>query len=144
MAEQAKQGDTVAVHYTGKLDDGTVFDSSRDEDPVEFELGGGSVIEGFESAVEGMEVGESRETRIPPEQAYGERRDDLEVDVPRERMPEEVEPQVGQMLEVQVSPGQTAVARITDIGDETVRLDLNHPLAGQALNFDIELMEIRE
>lgn len=140
---QAKQGDTVAVHYTGRLDDGTEFDSSRKGEPIEFEVGSGSVIEGFDRAVEGMEVGERREFRLEPNEAYGPRRDDLEVQVSRDRLPDGMRPEVGAMLSVQVTPDQQAVARIAGVGERDVTLDLNHPLAGQALSFDIELVEIR-
>lgn len=143
MAEQAKSGDLVAVHYTGTLEDGSVFDSSREGEPIEFELGSGAVIDGFEEAVNGMEVGESRQVRIEAEDAYGEVRDDLSLEVPRDQLPQGVEPEVGQMLALQVTPDQQAVARIAAIDDGEVTLDLNHPLAGQALNFDIELMEIK-
>lgn len=143
MARQAKSGDTVAVHYTGRLENGTVFDSSEGREPIEFELGSGSVIPGFENALEGMEVGGEREIRIAPEHAYGERKDDLSVDVPRAQLPEDVNPEVGQMLAVQVAPGQQAVARIADVDDGSVTLDLNHPLAGETLVFAIELIGIR-
>ncbi|MGH7483366.1 MAG: FKBP-type peptidyl-prolyl cis-trans isomerase [Longimicrobiales bacterium] len=143
MTEQAKRGDTVAVHYTGKLDDGQVFDTSRDRDPIEFEVGAGQVIPGFESAVEGMEVGETRETRVTAPDAYGTRREELVVDVPRSRLPEGLEPAVGQQLAVRTADGQEAPGRIADVADEKIRLDLNHPLAGQDLNFELELVEIR-
>jgi peptidylprolyl isomerase len=140
---QAKAGDVVAVHYTGKLEDGSVFDTSREGEPIEFELGSGSVIEGFEQAVEGMNVGDQQEVRLDPDNAYGARRDDLEVEVPRAQLPQGVEPEVGQTLAVQVGPEQQAIARISDVGSDKIRLDLNHPLAGQPLVFDIELVEIR-
>lgn len=140
---QAKAGDVVAVHYTGKLEDGSVFDTSREGEPIEFELGSGSVIEGFEQAVEGMNVGEQQEVRLDADNAYGARRDDLEVDVPRTQLPEGVDPEVGQTLAVQVGPEQQAIARIADVEADKVKLDLNHPLAGQPLVFDIELVEIR-
>lgn len=143
MAEQAKQGDKVAVHYTGKLDNGEVFDSSRERDPIVFEVGSGQVIPGFDEAVQGLAVGESREIRIDPENAYGERRDDLVVDVPKTQFPDGGEPEVGRQVQVQIAPGQDRVARITEVSDENVTLDLNHPLAGQTLNFDVELVEIR-
>lgn len=143
MGRQAKRGDTVAVHYTGRLEDGTVFDSSRDGEPIEFEIGSGAVIGGFENAVTGMEVGESREVRIAPEDAYGVRREELEIDVPREQFPQGVEPEVGQMLAIEIAPGQQALARIASVDEGTIRLDLNHPLAGQTLIFDIELVGIR-
>lgn len=143
MAQTAQQGDTVAVHYTGKLDDGEVFDSSRERDPLEFEVGGGQVIPGFDKAVEGLEVGESREVRLEPEDGYGEPREDLVVDVDRDQFPTDAEPEVGRQVQVQVAPGQNRVATITEIEDESITLDLNHPLAGKALTFDVELMEIK-
>lgn len=143
MAQKAQQGDTVAVHYTGTLDNGEVFDSSRGRDPLEFEVGSGQVIAGFDQAVEGLAVGESREVRIEPDDGYGQPRDDLIVDVDRSQFPEEVEPQVGQQVQVQVAPGQNRVATIAGIGDEAIKLDLNHPLAGKALSFEVELVEIR-
>lgn len=143
MAQTAEKGDTVAVHYTGKLDDGEVFDSSRERDPLEFEVGSGQVIPGFDQAVEGLEVGESREFRIEPDQGYGQPREDLVVDVERSQFPDESKPQVGQQVQVQVAPGQNRVATIKEIEDESVTLDLNHPLAGKPLTFDVELVEIK-
>lgn len=143
MSRQARTGDTVAVHYTGKLEDGTVFDSSRGGEPVEFQLGSGAVIGGFENAVTGMEVGDQREVRIPPEEAFGDRRDDLNVEVPREQFPQGVDPEVGQVLAIQVAPGRQAIARIAEVEPDTITLDLNHPLAGETLIFDIELVGIR-
>ncbi|MFO7262432.1 MAG: peptidylprolyl isomerase [bacterium] len=143
MTQRAKDGDHVAVHYTGRLEDGTVFDSSRGGAPIEFELGSGTVIPGFDNAVRGMAVGEHREIRIAPEDAYGPRREELRVPVPRDQFPPDVDPQVGQVLAVQVAPGQDALATITAVDEETVTLDLNHPLAGETLVFDIELMDIR-
>lgn len=142
MADHAQAGDTVTVHYTGKLEDGSVFDTSRERDPIEFELGSGSVIPGFEEAVAGMEVGERREIRLAPDKAYGERDPELEVDVSRTQLPEGLEPAVGQVLGVRVASGQERQARITEVRDESVKLDLNHPLAGQKLLFDIELVGI--
>jgi len=143
VAQTAQQGDTVAVHYTGKLDDGEVFDSSRERDPLEFEVGGGQVIPGFDKAVEGLEVGESREVRLEPEDGYGEPREDLVVDVDRDQFPTDAEPEVGRQVQVQVAPGQNRVATITEIEDESITLDLNHPLAGKPLTFDVELLEIK-
>lgn len=143
MAQKAQQGDTVAVHYTGKLDSGEVFDSSRGRDPLEFEVGSGQVIPGFDQAVEGLEVGESREVRIEPDEGYGPPREDLVVDVDRTQFPGDVEPEVGQQVQVQVAPGQNRVATITEISDDAIQLDLNHPLAGKALSFDVELVDIR-
>jgi FKBP-type peptidyl-prolyl cis-trans isomerase 2 len=143
VAQQAQQGDTVIVHYTGKLDDGEVFDSSRDRDPLEFQVGGGQVIPGFDRAVSGLEVGESREVRLEPDEAYGAPREDLIVEVDRSQFPTDAEPQPGQQVQVQVAPGQNRIATIREIEDEAITLDLNHPLAGRALNFEVELVEIR-
>ena len=140
---QAQKGDTVAVHYTGKLDDGEVFDSSRDRDPLEFEVGSGQVIPGFDRAVEGLEVGETREITLDPEEGYGEPREDLVVDVDRSQFPAESEPEVGRQVQVQVAPDQNRVATITGIEDDSITLDLNHPLAGKQLTFDVELLEIK-
>jgi peptidylprolyl isomerase len=141
MAE-AKKGDSVKIHYTGRLDDGTVFDSSRERDPLEFTLGAGMVIPGFDDAVAGMKVGEEKSTSIPADEAYGPRRDDLLISVPTERLPDDLEPQVGQQLQMQTGDGQTFVAAVTQVGEEEVVLDANHPLAGKDLTFDIELVEI--
>lgn len=143
MAQTAKSGDTVAVHYTGKLDNGDVFDSSEGRDPLSFELGAGNVIPGFEAAVMGLGVGEAADVRIEAKDAYGDIRDDLLVPVSKDRLPDGLEPEAGQQLQVQVAPGQDRVATITDVGDENVTLDLNHPLAGKDLSFHIELVEIK-
>lgn len=137
----AKTGDTVRVHYTGTLDGGEVFDSSRGRDPLEFTLGAGQVIPGFEEAVAGMSMGDERRVTIPSARAYGERRDDLRVTVGRSEFPEGVEPAVGQHLEMRQGE-QRMVVRVAEIGDEEVVLDANHPLAGQNLTFDLELVEI--
>lgn len=143
MAQTAQQGDTVAVHYTGKLDDGEVFDSSKGRDPLEFQVGSGQVIPGFDRAVTGLGIGESREIRLDPDEAYGAPREDLVVEVDRSQFPAEVEPAVGQQVQVQVAPGQNRVATIQEVQEEAIKLDLNHPLAGKALTFDVELVEIR-
>ena len=138
---QASTGDTVRVHYTGTLSDGSVFDSSRGRDPLEFTLGEGRVIAGFDDAVSGMEPGEERQVIIPAAEAYGEHRSELVFPVPRSQFPEGMEPEAG--LEVQITQGdQRAVARITEVADETVTLDANHPLAGKELTFDLQLVEI--
>lgn len=142
MAQTAQQGDTVTVHYTGKLDTGDVFDSSRERDPLEFTVGEGQVIPGFDRAVEGLAVGESREVRLEPNEAYGQPREDLVVDVPRSQFPPEGTPEVGQQVQVQVAPDQNRVATIAEVGDEAIKLDLNHPLAGKPLTFEVELVEI--
>ena len=137
----AQNGDTVRVHYTGTLGDGSVFDSSRGREPLEFQLGTGQVIPGFDSAVTGLEPGQERRVTIPSDQAYGPRRDEMIVTVGREVFPPSIDPQVGQML--QMSQGDQALrVTVTDVSDAGVTLDANHPLAGQDLTFDIELVEI--
>ncbi|OGW34088.1 MAG: peptidylprolyl isomerase [Nitrospirae bacterium GWD2_57_9] len=139
---QAKQGDTVKVHYTGKLEDGTVFDTSRSRHPLQFKLGKGQVIEGFEQAVASMNVGESKTTTIPVEKAYGARRDDMIVTVKRSQLPGDVQPNVGQRLEITQEDNQVMLVTVTDITDSTITLDANHPLAGKALTFELELVAI--
>lgn len=138
----AKQGDTVRVHYTGQLNDGTEFDSSRGRDPLEFEVGSGQVIPGFESAVAGMAVGDSCTTTIAAENAYGPRREDLLVAVERSQLPSDMDIEVGQALQVRDQNDQPFVVHVASIGDDSVELDANHPLAGQDLTFEIELVEI--
>lgn len=139
---QAKLGDTVKVHYTGKLDDGTVFDSSANGEPLEFTIGDGNIIPGFEKAVVGMSPGDSKTELIPVEQAYGEHRDDMIVVIDRAQMPPEMEPEIGQQLQIQQQSGQAIPVVITDISDSEITLDANHPLAGEDLTFDIQLVEI--
>ena len=138
----AKSGDTVQVHYTGRLDDGTVFDSSREREPLEFTVGSGQVIAGFERAVEGMEVGEAREARVEVAEAYGDRRDDLVLDLPKEQVPEDMEIEPGMRLELRQPDGQAVPVTVAEVGTESVTLDANHPLAGQPLNFELELVQI--
>jgi FKBP-type peptidyl-prolyl cis-trans isomerase 2 len=139
---QAKNGDTVTVHYTGRLEDGTVFDSSRDRDPLEFALGEGRVIPGFEKAVEGMEPGGSTTAAIPADQAYGARRDDLVMTIPNDQLPDDLEPDVGDQLEMRTQDGRAVPVRVTATSEDAVTLDANHPLAGRDLTFDIELVRI--
>ncbi|MFO8082311.1 MAG: peptidylprolyl isomerase [Armatimonadota bacterium] len=141
---QASAGDTVKVHYTGKLEDGTVFDSSREREPLEFTLESGQIIPGFEEAVEGMEEGEETTVEIPPEKAYGMRQEDAVMEFPATELPDEMEPEVGMQLQLQGANGQAFPARVVEVGDETVVLDANHPLAGETLTFDIELVEVAE
>jgi FKBP-type peptidyl-prolyl cis-trans isomerase 2 len=139
---KAKNGDTVKVHYTGKLDDGTVFDSSMDSEPLEFTLGEQKIIPGFEEAVEGMEAGEEKTVKIPPEQAYGDRREENVIDVERSSIPEDITPEPGMMLQLTLQDGSVANVVVADVKDEMVTLDGNHPLAGKELNFDIKLVEV--
>lgn len=141
MAE-AKQGDTVHVHYTGRLDDGTVFDSSQGKSPLTFVLGTGHVIRGFEEAVEGLSVGEQVSTKIAPEDAYGLRSDELVLDVPAESFPSSATPSVGDRFEMSTPDGQKLPVTVTAVGDESVQIDANHPLAGKQLQFELELVKI--
>ena len=142
-AAQAKNGDTVQVKYTGKLADGTVFDSSVGREPLEFTLGEGQVIPGFEKAVFGMKVGEKKTVTIPADEAYGPHFDDMVVEVPREKLPEDITPEVGQQLGVKRTDGGTSIVTIISVSDNAVTIDANHPLAGKDLTFEIELVKIK-
>ena len=139
---QATSGDTVHVHYTGKLDDGTVFDTSEGRDPLAFTVGSGQVVPGFDEAVSGMQVGDSKTVRIGPGDAYGEHREDLILDVPTEQLPEGLEPEVGMELGLRGQDGQTMPVRVASVGAEAITLDANHPLAGKSLTFDVTLVSI--
>ncbi|TVQ67563.1 MAG: peptidylprolyl isomerase [Balneolaceae bacterium] len=137
-----KEGDTVKVHYTGTIADGTVFDSSREREPLEVTLGEGKLIPGFEKAVVGMNVGDTSKVTIPSEEAYGEKREDMVIDVDRGQIPPDIKPEVGQQLQIQQKDGGAIPVVITEVTDETVQLDANHPLAGQELTFEIEVVEV--
>lgn len=138
----AQLGDTVLVHYTGKLKDGSVFDSSQQRGPLKISLGETRLIPGFQNAVVGMEPGESKTATVPPDEAYGERRQDMVLEVQREKLPAEISPQVGQDLQLQTQTGQPVPAKIVEVSDKSITVDANHPLAGEPLIFDIELVEI--
>ncbi len=139
---QAKTGDTVKVHYTGKLDDGTVFDSSVEREPLQFTIGEGQIIPGFEEAVIGMNPGESKTAKISMDKAYGPHRKEMVAVVPREQIPADLKPEVGQQLQVRQPDGRAMIVVITDVSEASVTLDANHPLAGKDLTFDIQLVEI--
>ncbi len=132
----------MKIHYTGKLPDGTQFDTSAGKDPLEFELGSGQVIPGFEKAVTGMEVGQTKTVTIPPAEAYGERNEEMVHEVPKSALPDDLEPEEGMGLQARGEDGQVFRLTVTEVGDETVKVDANHPLAGKDLNFDIELVAI--
>lgn len=140
---EAKDGDTVLVHYTGTLDDGTVFDSSADREPLEFTLGEGMVVPGFEALVRGLAVGAKKKGRIVPEDAYGERHEEMTAKVPRSQFPSDMELELGDALQLRADDGRVWNVVVTGLADETVTLDGNHPLAGQALTFEVTLVEIR-
>lgn len=139
---QAGTGDTVRVHYTGTLDDGTVFDTSSGREPLEFTIGSGQVIPGFEGAVNGMSPGDSETVKIPAEQAYGRHQEEMMLEVDRAQVPPELDPQVGERLEIKQQNGQSVPVTVTAITETLITLDGNHPLAGQALTFEIELVEV--
>ena len=140
--EQAKTGDTVRIHYTGTLNDGSVFDSSEGRDPLEFTLGEGQVIPGFEEAVAGMAVGEEKTVTIPADEAYGRTRQELVLTVPRAQLPAGMSPSVGQQLQL-MQGTEAFVVTVREVRDDAVVLDANHPLAGQDLTFELSLVEIR-
>ncbi len=139
---QAKQGDSVKVHYHGTLHDGTVFDSTHEESPMDFTIGSGEIIPGFENAVEGMSEGEKKSVSVEPQEAYGEYNEKGVVQVQREQLPEDIHPEVGMMLQLNTPEDQVVYVTVTDMDEEKITLDANHPLAGKTLNFDIELIQI--
>jgi peptidylprolyl isomerase len=139
---KAKQGDKVKVHYKGFLDDGTVFDSSFDQDPLEFIIGNGDIIPGFEKAVIGMEIGETKVIDIAPEDAYGEYNEMARLEVPRSNLPEHINPEIGMVLQLTTPQNTQVLVRVTDINDDIVTLDANHPLAGKNLKFEIQLVDL--
>ena len=138
----AKQGDTVHIHYSGALDDGTVFDSSAGRDPLSFTIGSGQVIPGFEEAVIGMAIDEKKNVTIPVDKAYGPRNEELIMTVPKEQVPPDLNPEVGQKLQMQGPNNTPVVVEVTEVAEEHIKLDANPPLAGKDLVFDIELVEI--
>lgn len=139
---RAHTGDIVSVHYTGTLADGSVFDSSRDRDPLQFTVGGGRVIPGFDAAVAGMAVGEEKKVTIPADEAYGPHRPELMVEVDRAQFPADLRPEIGQQLQLS-RDGQVFVVTVRDLSDGSVLLDGNHPLAGQDLTFALELVGVQ-
>ena len=140
--QQAKKGDTVKVHYHGKLTSGDTFDASTGRDPLQFEIGSGSVIKGFDEGVTGMEVGQKKTINIPVDDAYGPRSDDMMIEFPKDRFPQNVEIEPGLQLMMSNESGQNIPVVVSEIKNTTVILDANHPLAGEDLIFDIELVEI--
>ena len=143
MANQKAQvGDTVKVHYVGKLPNGEVFDQSKQEEPVSFEIGKGQLIQGFEQAVEGMTIGDKKTEQVPYDFAYGERRDDLILELEKNKIPEHLNPQVGDQLEIKQDEGNNIPVVVKEITEESMTIDANHPLAGQDLTFELELIEI--
>ena len=139
---QAKQGDTVKIHYTGRLQDGSVFDSSSGREPLQFTIGNGQVIPGFEEAVAGMQAGESKTVEIPCDKAYGEKNPSMVMEVDRKHVPPDIDPEVGLRLQMGSPSGELVNVEIIAVNDENITLDANPPLAGEDLTFDIELVAI--
>jgi peptidylprolyl isomerase len=140
----AKSGDLVFVHYTGKFDSGEVFDSSLNREPLCFILGRGDIIQGFDQAIQGMEIDEKKSITLTPEQAYGEYSDDQIVTTDRSNFGEGFKPEVDLQLALQLQNGEQTLATITAFDDATVTLDLNHPLAGKTLHFELELKDVKD
>lgn len=140
--EQAKNGDKVKIHYHGKLNDGSTFDSSAGREPLAFEIGSGMVIPGFDDGVTGMTVGEKKTINIPAAQAYGEVSEEMIMEFPLNQFPADMVPEIGMQLTMSNNQGQNFPVVILELKDESVLLDANHPLAGKELIFDLELVEI--
>lgn len=139
---EAKPGDTVRIHYTGTLSDGTTFDSSEGRDPLEFTVGSGQIIPGLDKAIPGMTVGDKKTVEVPCSDAYGDREEGAMQTVPRDQIPAEIEVKEGLQLQVQTPQGQVVPVTVAEVGETEVTLDANHPLAGRDLTFAIELVEI--
>lgn len=139
---QVKNGDTVKVHYHGKLTNGETFDSSAGREPLEFEVGSGMVIKGFDDGVTGMELGDKKTINIPADEAYGQRNPEMIIEMPKDRFPKDMELEVGTPMMMSDQEGQQFQVTIVEIKEEVVMLDANHPLAGEELTFDLELVEI--
>jgi len=143
--KKVEKGDKVKVHYTGTLNDGNKFDSSHDRGtPLNFEVGTGQMIEGFDSAVMGMETGDTKKVNLKPAQAYGEVNPKALTEVPTDSFPTDFKPKVDEMVQGSTIDGKPVIAKVKELKESTIVLDLNHPLAGQELNFEIELVEIEK
>ena len=140
--QPAKKGDKVKVHYHGKLTNGNTFDCSEGREPLEFEIGGGMVIAGFDDGVTGMIIGEKKTINIPADQAYGPKQEEMIMEFPKDRFPADMVPEVGMQLNMSNGSGQNFPVVIVELKEEIVVLDANHPLAGEELVFDLELVEI--
>lgn len=140
---QAKRGDTVQIHYTGTLADGTVFDASEGRDPLEFEVGSGMIIPGLDVAIPGMAVGDTKVVEVPSDQAYGPEHPDAKQAIPRSELPDDIPQEVGTRLQMQSPEGQVVAVVITEVNDTDIVLDANHPLAGKDLTFAIEMVGIQ-
>ncbi len=139
---KAENGNTVKVHYTGTLEDGTVFDSSEGREPLQFKVGSGEVIPGFDTAVMGLEAGESRTTTIPANQAYGPHMPGQIIEVPRDGIPPDFKPAIGDVVQLKDPQGKPLQATVEEINDDVVKFDANHPLAGKDLTFEVKVVAI--
>ncbi|MEQ9394519.1 FKBP-type peptidyl-prolyl cis-trans isomerase [Haliea sp.] len=139
---QAKAGNTVQIHYTGTLQDGSVFDSSDGRDPLEFQLGSGQIIPGLDSAIDGMAAGEQKTVTIPAAEAYGDYQDEARQTIPREQIPADIPLDVGTMLQMQTPDGNAVPVQVAEVTDDAVTLDANHPLAGKDLTFAVEVVSV--
>jgi peptidylprolyl isomerase len=139
---KAKNGDTVKIQYTGKLEDGSVFEASTEGEPLQFTIGSSKIIPGLEEAVVGMNPGESKTVKIPSDEGYGPHRREMVMEVDRNQVPENIKTEVGQQLQMTKPDGQILLVRVTDVSESSVTFDANHPLAGKDLTFDIKLLEV--
>lgn len=139
---RATAGQTVRIHYTGKLEDGTTFDSSAGREPLEFKLGSGQIIPGLDNAIEGMAVGESKQVAVQPAEAYGNRDEGMIQSVPMTAIPDDIRPTVGMQLKSESADGHVVRLVVTEVKEDSITVDANHPLAGRVLNFEVELVEI--
>jgi peptidylprolyl isomerase len=142
MTTKAKNGDKVKVHYTGRFKNGKIFDSSIEREPLDVEIGAAQVIKGFEDALVGMQEGEKKSVEISPEEGYGQPDPALLIEIPNTNIPEGINPEPGMKLRLADNKGQSVMVTVTEIGDESIRLDANHPLSGKILVFDLELVNI--
>ncbi|MFW6140819.1 MAG: FKBP-type peptidyl-prolyl cis-trans isomerase [Acidobacteriota bacterium] len=142
MAQKVKKGDKVKLHYTGRLEDGKVFDSSKNREPIQFEAGAGEIIKGLDEAIIGMEPGEKKDVSITSDNAYGDYDEKLLIDVPREKIPENIKPEKDSVLNLVDKQGRSIPAKVNEIKENFIQVDANHPLAGEDLDFEIELVEI--
>lgn len=140
---QVKENDTVKIHYTGKLQDGQVFDSSLERDPIEFTIGGGQIIPGLEKGLIDMKVNDNKTIEIPQAEAYGDVQKELFQEVPKEQLPQEITPEVGMGLVAKNPDGSERQLRVAEVKDDSIVIDANHPLAGKDLIFDVEVVEIK-
>ncbi|MBW2960737.1 FKBP-type peptidyl-prolyl cis-trans isomerase [Mesonia aestuariivivens] len=138
-----KENDTVKIHYTGKLEDGQVFDSSLEREPIEFTIGGGQIIPGLEKGLIDMKVNDKKTIEIPQTEAYGEVQEELFQEVPKDQLPQEITPEVGMGLVAKNPDGSERQLRVAEVKDESIVIDANHPLAGKDLIFDVEVVEIK-